>query len=101
MMSISYAEPEGIATRFAGCGKMTLASAFEAPRLPSRFVRGHETLDLDRRTDARHNKSLIGRILIARRRDATDVAIVTSFGPCTLTGFKVITEEVRSSPRRS
>ena len=44
--------------------------------------------------DARHNKPRIGRILIARGRDATDVAVVTSFGPCTLAGFKVITEEV-------
>ena len=47
--------------------------------------------------DARHNKPRIGRILMARGRDATDVAIVTSFGPCTLAGFKVITEEVRST----
>ena len=44
--------------------------------------------------DARHNKPRIGRILMARGRDATDVAIVTSFGPCTLAGFKVITEEI-------
>jgi transglutaminase-like putative cysteine protease len=47
--------------------------------------------------DARHNKPRIGRILMARGRDATDVAIVTSFGPCTLAGFKVITEEVMST----
>jgi transglutaminase-like putative cysteine protease len=47
--------------------------------------------------DARHNKPRIGRILMARGRDATDVAISTSFGPCTLAGFKVITEEVASS----
>jgi transglutaminase-like putative cysteine protease len=46
--------------------------------------------------DARHNKPRIGRILMARGRDATDVAIVTSFGPCTLAGFKVITLEVTS-----
>ena len=42
----------------------------------------------------RNNMPRIGRILMARGRDATDVAIVTSFGPCTLAGFKVITEEV-------
>jgi transglutaminase-like putative cysteine protease len=47
--------------------------------------------------DARHNKPRIGRILIARGRDATDVAIVTSFGPCTLAGFKVISDEVKSA----
>ena len=47
--------------------------------------------------DARHNKPRIGRILMARGRDATDVAIVTSFGPCTLAGFKVLTDEVTSA----
>jgi transglutaminase-like putative cysteine protease len=44
--------------------------------------------------DARHNTPRIGRILMARGRDATDVAIVTSFGPCTLAGFKVITDNL-------
>ncbi len=44
--------------------------------------------------DPRNNVRRIGRILMARGRDATDVAIVTSFGPCTLAGFKVITDEV-------
>ena len=33
--------------------------------------------------DPRHNMPRLGRILMARGRDATDVAIVTSFGPCT------------------
>jgi transglutaminase-like putative cysteine protease len=44
--------------------------------------------------DARNNTPRIGRILMARGRDATDVAIVTSFGPCTLAGFTVFTDEV-------
>ena len=44
--------------------------------------------------DARHNKPRIGRILIARGRDATDVAISTSYGPSTLANFTVVTEEV-------
>jgi transglutaminase-like putative cysteine protease len=44
--------------------------------------------------DARHNTPRIGRILMARGRDATDVAISTMFGPCTLAGFKVVTDEV-------
>ena len=44
--------------------------------------------------DARNNTPRIGRILMARGRDATDVAMVTSFGPCTLTGFRVFTDEV-------
>ncbi len=42
-------------------------------------------------------RDFIGRILMARGRDATDVAIVTSFGPCTLASFKVITNEVTSA----
>ncbi len=50
--------------------------------------------------DARHNTPRIGRILMARGRDATDVAIVTSFGPCTLAGFKVVTDEVVAPPIR-
>jgi transglutaminase-like putative cysteine protease len=44
--------------------------------------------------DARHNSPRIGRVLMARGRDATDVAMVTSFGPCTLANFRVITEEL-------
>ena len=44
--------------------------------------------------DARHNKPRIGRILQGYGRDATDVAISTSFGSSQLAQFKVITEEV-------
>jgi transglutaminase-like putative cysteine protease len=44
--------------------------------------------------DARHNAPRVGRILMARGRDATDVAIATTFGPCALAGFRVVTEEV-------
>jgi transglutaminase-like putative cysteine protease len=44
--------------------------------------------------DARHNQPRIGRIVIARGRDATDVAMVNSFGPHVLQRFEVITEEV-------
>ena len=36
----------------------------------------------------------IGRILMAIGRDATDVALSTQFGPATLSGFEVVTEEV-------
>lgn len=43
--------------------------------------------------DPRHNEPRIGRILIARGRDATDVALSTSFGPSALVGFAVVTEE--------
>lgn len=44
--------------------------------------------------DARNNAPRIGRILIARGRDAADVAISTSFGPTTLETFRVWTDEV-------
>ncbi len=44
--------------------------------------------------DARHNQPRIGRILMARGRDATDVAISTSFGPSRLADFTVLTDEV-------
>jgi transglutaminase-like putative cysteine protease len=44
--------------------------------------------------DARHNQPRIGRILVARGRDATDIPLVISFGPHILTNFKVWTDEV-------
>ncbi|MBX9741577.1 MAG: transglutaminase family protein [Beijerinckiaceae bacterium] len=44
--------------------------------------------------DARHNKPRIGRILMATGRDATDVALSTSFGASILSRFDVVTEEV-------
>ena len=44
--------------------------------------------------DARHNKPRIGRILMARGRDATDVALSTSFGATGLASFKVHTDEI-------
>jgi transglutaminase-like putative cysteine protease len=44
--------------------------------------------------DARHNVPRIGRVLIARGRDAADVAMSTAFGPNVLSSFKVWTDEV-------
>ncbi len=44
--------------------------------------------------DARNNIPRVGRVLIARGRDAADVAISTTFGPNTLSSFTVWTEEV-------
>ena len=46
--------------------------------------------------DARHNVPRIGRILMARGRDATDTALTTAFGPTTLAGFDVHTTEVQA-----
>ncbi len=44
--------------------------------------------------DPRNNVPRIGRVLIARGRDAADAAITTTFGPNTLENFVVRTEEV-------
>ena len=52
---------------------------------------------LDRRWytfDARHNTPRIGRVLMARGRDAGDVPITMAFGLNTLQRFQVTTHEV-------
>jgi transglutaminase-like putative cysteine protease len=51
--------------------------------------------------DARHGRARTGRVLMARGRDATDVALVTSFGGHRLTKFTVVTDalEAQSPPR--
>jgi transglutaminase-like putative cysteine protease len=43
--------------------------------------------------DARHNVPRLGRILMATGRDASDVALSTSFGQANLSNFFVVTEE--------
>ena len=47
--------------------------------------------------DARNNKARLGRVLMARGRDAVDVALTTAFGEATMTKFVVWSEEVQSS----
>jgi transglutaminase-like putative cysteine protease len=47
--------------------------------------------------DPRNNQRRIGRVLIARGRDAADVAISMTFGPNMLQKFKVWTDEVQSA----
>jgi transglutaminase-like putative cysteine protease len=42
--------------------------------------------------DARNNIPRIGRVVVGRGRDAVDVALLTSFGPLTLTEFEVRAE---------
>jgi len=64
-------------------GPMDFAAWFEV------FLGGHwHTFD------ARNNIPRIGRVLIARGRDASDVAICSTFGPNVLASFKVWTDEV-------
>lgn len=43
--------------------------------------------------DARNNMPRVGRVLIATGRDASDVAITTSFGAANLVSFLVVAEE--------
>jgi transglutaminase-like putative cysteine protease len=47
--------------------------------------------------DARNNTPRIGRVLIARGRDACDVALSSTFGPNTLESFKVWTDEITAA----
>src|SRR5450432_4284252 len=47
--------------------------------------------------DPRNNVPRVGRVLIARGRDAADVAITTTFGPNTLQSFRVWTDEIVGS----
>jgi transglutaminase-like putative cysteine protease len=44
--------------------------------------------------DARHNVPRIGRVLMARGRDAADTALTTSFGSTKLVDFKVHADEI-------
>jgi transglutaminase-like putative cysteine protease len=44
--------------------------------------------------DARNNMRRTGRVLMARGRDATDVAITNTFGVANLVGFNVISDEL-------
>ena len=64
-------------------GPMDFAAWFEA------YLDGHWYT-----FDPRNNEPRIGRVLIARGRDAADVAITTTFGPHTLQRFSVRTDEV-------
>jgi transglutaminase-like putative cysteine protease len=67
-------------------GTMDFAAWFEV------FLDGHWYT-----FDARNNIPRIGRVLIARGRDASDVALSNTFGPNTLDSFTVWVNEVGSS----
>lgn len=51
--------------------------------------------------DARHNTPRIGRITVARGRDAADIPLTTSFGPHILKTFRVWTDEVDAEVLRN
>ncbi len=106
-----YNEPRGVCRDFAH-----LAVTFcRALNIPSRYCTGylgdsgvpppHGPMDFAawfevflggqwHTFDPRNNVPRIGRILIARGRDAADVAIATTFGPNKLEGFRVWTDEL-------
>ena len=65
-------------------------------RMPMDFSAWFEVFLEDRwwAFDARNNEPRIGRVLMATGRDASDVAITTSFGLANLTYFFVVTDEV-------
>lgn len=106
----AYGEQVGVCRDFAH-----LAVALcRCLNIPARYVNGHlgdigvpvvDPMDfsawmevwLDDRWytfDPRNNKRRIGRIVVARGRDAADIPLVNSFGPHELTGFRVWTYEV-------
>ncbi|HEU4320958.1 MAG TPA: transglutaminase family protein [Acidimicrobiia bacterium] len=62
-----------------------------APTEPMDFAAWFEAyLDGEWHTfDARNNRPVVGRVIVGRGRDAVDVALITSFGPVTLTEFEV------------
>jgi transglutaminase-like putative cysteine protease len=64
-------------------------------RLPMDFSAWFEAYLDDRwwTFDARNNTPRIGRVLMATGRDASDVAMTTSFGQADLTHFFVVTDE--------
>jgi transglutaminase-like putative cysteine protease len=51
--------------------------------------------------DARHNQPRIGRVLVAVGRDASDVAITTSFGTTDLKQFTIVTDQALESASTS
>jgi transglutaminase-like putative cysteine protease len=51
--------------------------------------------------DARNNTPRVGRVIVGRGRDAIDVALITSFGPLTLTSFEVRADRLDSAVTRS
>lgn len=109
----AYREKTGVCRDFAH-----LAVAFcRALNIPTRYCTGyisdiglpppHAEMDLAawmevylggrwHAFDPRNNAPRVGRILIAYGRDAADVPLTHIFGPGTLAGFKVWTEEVKA-----
>jgi transglutaminase-like putative cysteine protease len=105
--SRGYAERRGVCRDFAHIG----VALCRGLKIPARVVVGYlhqlDPMDLHawfeafvggrwHTFDARHNTPRIGRVLIARGRDAADVAISTTFGQTSLKSFVVTTREAHA-----
>ncbi len=110
----AYLNRAGVCRDFAHIGVMFC----RALNIPARYVYGYLP-DIDvpynptpmdfhawfeayvggawRTFDARHNQPRVGRVVIARGRDAVDTAIMTSYGNSRLTGFTVWADEVNDA----
>jgi transglutaminase-like putative cysteine protease len=86
--------------------------------IPARYVNGHlgdigvpvvDPMDFSawievylggkwRTFDPRNNIRRIGRIVVARGRDAADIPLMNSFGPHALKGFSVWTYDLANVP---
>ena len=79
-------------------------NGFQRPMIKTASISLHAAvlalLPAEYRSECRLNCRLVSntprirRVLMARGRDAADVAIVTTFGPNTLTGFEVTANEI-------
>jgi transglutaminase-like putative cysteine protease len=106
----TYQERVGVCRDYAHLA-LTLCRCLN---IPARYVNGHlgdigvpvvDPMDFSawievwldgqwRTFDPRNNKRRIGRIVVARGRDAADIPLINSFGPHVLKGFRVWTYEV-------
>jgi transglutaminase-like putative cysteine protease len=94
-LAVTFCRALNIPARYA-TGYLSDIGIVPVPVAPMDFSAWFEVY-LDNRWwafDARNNTPRIGRILMATGRDASDVAITTSFGIANLTNFTVVTEEV-------
>jgi transglutaminase-like putative cysteine protease len=109
----SYLERAGVCRDFAHLGVMFC----RALNVPARYVCGYlpdigvapDPAPMDfhawfeaylggewRTFDARHNVPRIGRVVIARGRDAVDTAFLTTYGDSRLTSIRVWAEEAQA-----
>ena len=86
---------EGFRERVGVCRDFThlAITLCRCMNIPARYVTGYLG-DRWHTFDARHNTPRIGRIVIARGRDAADVPITMVFGNHSLLRFEVTTDEV-------